>query len=926
LRAISLLVILTMVIIEFVSCSGDNKTSIMNNAAAVPDISTLTGSQVDNTSNRNVIAVYDALIDPVAQTFTVSPTSERIAGYHFPLSQYFPNVLKITGYDWTPNFWADIKITHPFPGSGKKGYDPRVIAILPARSGVSFNYPELIANANNVVVQQPDGYTRLFDSLGGSIPGNMNPFKAYFKNNPYREWSDTGTISETQTWNLNLNGFAGSLTFKLVVDVSTHYPNSPEPVVDNAPEPVQMDIYISDGLDPEGGNAHVLVTLLDWQGQNGITLVAAEGPDLFNDIIELVYDGPGDNPNEYIYEGIMENSHLAPEGDYKILVMASDVASQTAIFKEGVVKVRKSIPDDPIDQTSPFQYFYPTDIFIDNNYAYVADYDAGIDIFDVTDLANPSWISRDDNWQFSRICVSGTYLYAIDGNNLRIFDVSDPTSIHIIRSTSLYSSPGNVRVSGDYAFVPCSGELDIVNINPPQTAHVEYTVDLGSYPNNVCLSGGYAYVSSAYAGLYIVDIDPVESAYVVNTIDTPGYANDVAISNGFAYVSDNTSGLQIIDIDPLETASIVQSISLPGIASGVNASGDYAFAVDTLGFYVIDAHVPESASIIRTIKTQGVSSRIFIASDYAFITCSLNPGIQIIDITNPESAFVVRNIERVCQSSNSVFVSGDYAYIADDQYGLEIVDMSIPERAYGIFNVDTPGIANDVFISSDYAYVADGSEGLQIIDIDPPESAYIVKTVDIPGSTDLVVEGDYAYIAAGGLYFSIVMINPPENAYKVRTVYTPDEAKGVCVWGDYAYVAIKSGGLQIIDIDPPDTAFTVNTIDTTGLAMDVQVKDGYAYVADNASGLQIIDVHPVESAHIVKTVSTPKNAQDVYILAGYAYVADNTAGLEIIDIYPPESAYIYKEFDTPGNAGGIFINGIYAYIADKSSLRTLKLW
>jgi hypothetical protein len=130
--------------------------------------------------SRNLLAVYDAVIDPAAKTFTFSP-AERSAQYHFPLTKLYPNVLKITGYGWTPNFWADIKLAHPYPGSGIKGYDPRVIAILPANAGVRFIYPALGVGGNNAVVLRPDGYTKLFDELGGTMLGNVNPFKAYFK-------------------------------------------------------------------------------------------------------------------------------------------------------------------------------------------------------------------------------------------------------------------------------------------------------------------------------------------------------------------------------------------------------------------------------------------------------------------------------------------------------------------------------------------------------------------------------------------------------------------------------------------------------------------------------------------------------------------------------------------------------------------------
>jgi uncharacterized delta-60 repeat protein len=297
---------------------------------ATEDMSGISGdlpeSSVADIQNRNLLAVYDAVIDPVAQTFTVTPDN-RTAQYHFPLTQVFPNVLKITGYGWTPNFWADIKLVHPFPGSGIDAFDPRVIAILPANPGNYFYYPNASVHGNPNIVIEPDGYTKLFDYLDSSIPGNTNPFKAYFKNQPSRVWSGTGVTEETQRWQMNLSGFGGSLKYKLIVDVSTNFPNPPQPGLDNAPEPVGISSSVGQGLSNLGGSADITVTLLDWQGQSSIGDVLIEAPDLFNGMINLTYSAPGPNPSEFIFTGTIENSLVAPAREYKYLVAANDLAT-----------------------------------------------------------------------------------------------------------------------------------------------------------------------------------------------------------------------------------------------------------------------------------------------------------------------------------------------------------------------------------------------------------------------------------------------------------------------------------------------------------------------------------------------------------------------------------------------------------------------
>ena len=338
-RSFMLLLLVMMLVCSLSACSEGKGAPVVpeNQFSDTPSLPESFGTQ---DVNRSIIAVYDAVINLDAGTFTVTPV-ERVGTYHFPLTQLYPNVLTITGYGFVPNFWADIKISHPLPGSIYDGFDPRVIAILPARAGVYFYYPTLGVYANNAVVLEPDGYTKLFDNLGGSITGNVNPFKAYFKNQPYRVWSSTGVTSETQHWNMNLAGFGGPIVYKLVVDVSTNYPNPPQAEIDNAPEPVKIDATTGGDcpLTTDGGRTDITVTLLDWQGQSGIGGVLVEAPDLFNGTVSLAYSAPGPNPNEYVYTGTITNSLLAPEGEYNYLLATMDLATGIYIYNEFTVNV-----------------------------------------------------------------------------------------------------------------------------------------------------------------------------------------------------------------------------------------------------------------------------------------------------------------------------------------------------------------------------------------------------------------------------------------------------------------------------------------------------------------------------------------------------------------------------------------------------------
>ncbi|MFH1514518.1 MAG: hypothetical protein ABIG42_03565 [bacterium] len=330
LRSTMIFAMLLGLAISMAACSGGTGPTDpgTNN---VPDTF---GSATED--GRSVITAYQLDIDLVAETVNLSPL-DRFGEYHFPLSDYY-SVLTITGYHFGP-FWADLKLTHPFPGSGISGYDARVIGVLPAVAGFSMGYPGHVVQANNSVVLEPDGYTKLWDK---GLTGNTNPFLAYFKSQPFRVWSSTGVTTETRRWNMDLAGFGGGpLSYILVVDVSTNFPAAPTPILDNCPEPAEIvAATVGEGMTPAGGSAPVNVTVLDWQGTGQPITVSIEAPALKAGTTALTYAGPHPTePNQYIFSGTITNTLLAPEGDYDMLVAAKDNAKAVFIYDEFVAHV-----------------------------------------------------------------------------------------------------------------------------------------------------------------------------------------------------------------------------------------------------------------------------------------------------------------------------------------------------------------------------------------------------------------------------------------------------------------------------------------------------------------------------------------------------------------------------------------------------------
>jgi hypothetical protein len=892
------------------ACSGNPTSPAPMAGPSNPDFSKLESIDAD-AGNREVVATYDAIIDSNSGSFTI--TQERSAEYHFPLSKNFPSVLSITGYGFSPNLWADIKLTHPYPGSGIKGYDARVIAILPAKAGVAFYYPVLGVGANNAVLLEPDGYTMLFDDLGGSIPGNANPFMAYFKNQPYRVWSGTGVTSETRRWNMDLSGFGGTITFKLVVDVSTNYPDPPTPITDNAQEPVEIQAVFGEGLTVDnGGNTSIEATLLDWQGYEGIGDVVAECPALYDGLVNLDYvRSEGD---QHIYRGVIANDNGAPEGTYNLLVRATDTASGKYIFDEFKVTVKGIHPDQDWEITpSCLRLFAPELVTTSGNYMYVIDqtFLAGLYILDISNTFTPRFINYIElPYGVTDIKVVNGYAYiATDSDGLVVYDVDPPDNIQLVKTVAS-NSLSSIAISGGYAYATCSGpgKLIIFDIDPIETASLVKTVAANS-PSGISVANGYAYLADYNSGLTIIDVDPVESAYKVKSVPTLYRANDVCTQGGYAYVTDQNGGLHIVDVEPPASAYLVKSVPTISTSFKVQVSGDYTYVMEgTAGIQIIDINPPESASVVKSIDTPVSAWSVSLLDGIAYVV-DWSSSILILDTSIPTTASVVKTVAKPTDSRD-VHLYNDYLYVADGVNGLCVVNDESPETMYVI---DTPGEARDVHVADGYAYVTDYNYGLQIFDVSNPDTVNLVKSVDTPGlATGVFAASGYACVADSASGLQIIDVSPPESASIVKTVATPGSASRVFVSGEYAYVTDSLGNLNIVDINPPGSAYIVKSVKVSDKVFDVKILNGYAYVGDQFNWeIAVVDVTPPESAYVVGSGSTTAKPFGFDIMNGYAYVGTSAGSVYILDIDPYEDINSINDILLEGQIYGVCVSDSY---------------
>jgi hypothetical protein len=222
------------------------------------------------------------------------------------------------------------------------------------------------------------------------------------------------------------------------------------------------------------------------------------------------------------------------------------------------------------------EYQRCTDVEVRNNHAYVTYGDTGLVVLNVTNPANPTLVGHTDTQEhLMRIALYGDYAYTPSyQNGLMIFDISDSTSPD---SVGVYQPSGEVYdivIDGVYGYITVSDSgLMIIDLTTPTSPTHVGTLPVSFGGQRVVVNGNYAYFTSI-DGMHVVDIsNPAAPAIVSFFAASP--AVPVAIEGTFAYVG--TREMTIIDVtDP----------ATPKLEAIYDVFGSFSFEIIVSGGYI----------------------------------------------------------------------------------------------------------------------------------------------------------------------------------------------------------------------------------------------------------------------------------------------------------------------------------------------------
>jgi len=328
---------------------------------------------------------------------------------------------------------------------------------------------------------------------------------------------------------------------------------------------------------------------------------------------------------------------------------------------------------------------YFRNIKIQGNYAFIADRPksknavsgGGIIAVDISDPYNPKIVGMAGKGHGCGLFIKDNYAYVADSQEgLVIYDIKDPTSMKVIGTCNTPGTTWDVWVSGDYAFIAdLEKGLSIVDVSnqalPKHIAQTSwegttqlFTMSLESqkYLRNGTISKQLLNIFTSNS-LSLREADIVvkenEDRWIIMENDEESYiiqkeeeklnvymvhdsAEIVRGEENFVYVAAGIQGLKVINVsNPFEPEVTSQfKYTNDACAEGLTvrdnllylANGNYADPADS-GLLIIDVSDPPSPKVIGKSSFSGWVEGVALFEDRVFVA-NTHEGTALIDISN----------------------------------------------------------------------------------------------------------------------------------------------------------------------------------------------------------------------------------------------------------------------------------------------------
>jgi len=289
------------------------------------------------------------------------------------------------------------------------------------------------------------------------------------------------------------------------------------------------------------------------------------------------------------------------------------------------------------------------DLQIVGNYAYVADYDGGLRIIDISNPTSPNEVGYyDDNDRTYDVYVSGNYAYIANYDyGLRIINISNPSSPYQVGYlTSPWEWSYGLTMVDSIVYQGFRGwGFSIISVSDPSNPQEIGRYGSSGWWGKLIKFGNYVYIISQ-AGGYIFDIsDPTDPLFVKCFDSYLGFQDDdhlvhIAKESNYLFTYDFNE-LKIFNVSDLENPVLINEYNIGYANRGYGIAVKDSFAYVT--FYndsddkggILEINVSNLtapyATSFNEFNTPGYD--VVVKGNYAYVACGTG-GLRIFRIIN----------------------------------------------------------------------------------------------------------------------------------------------------------------------------------------------------------------------------------------------------------------------------------------------------
>ncbi len=526
-------------------------------------------------------------------------------------------------------------------------------------------------------------------------------------------------------------------------------------------------------------------------------------------------------------------------------------------------------------------------IFIQADFAYIANSYRGLQIVDVQNPTHPILVGNLDTLgnTLDVIVVEGKAYLADGYEGLQIIDVSNPATPLQLGNYPVSTFVARVEIKQNTAYLGgLNDPLIILDVSDPaEPSLIQEVIELDIL--DFTLVGNYGYFTGGSAwGLSIYDVtNPGAPEFISRYEGNPEQGERVFIQNNIAYIL-TPYGITLIDANDPSTLVYLNSIQTFSNAYRLYVDDQHALISQIENITIMDVHDPKNLVEIGVYKTLPAGGIIQVVGNTAYMASA--SGLGVFDVTNPLSPTLVGRFP-VSGGITDLDYQNGLAYLATRSQGLKIVDVSDPISPTFVGSY-SGGDIHRIEVHDNLAYTLDFGL-LEILDISTPISPTLIGS--FTGVRDFVISDTILYGVDMNILKSIDISNPSSPTLVGSYIFPdpiPVKPIDITIFDHFVYLTGSSDEtkMYIVNVTDPTNPMLVGI--QSLYSYRVQVQGIYLFASSGVAdqNLHVFDLTNPQMPRLRGTYTLPVIFSNVQVIGDLLYLGDNGGGLQILRIHP----------------------------------------